>query len=68
MADKKEQQKWETEEDIRALLRAQEVYDDSSRRQRALVKIKETRENSQQAETQLESKTSERSKKLLGSE
>ena len=58
--------KWEAEEDVRTLIRAQEVLDNPKRRKRALVEIKKQNKATDKAETQLLAKTGKRLKKAFG--
>ena len=64
----KEELEWEAKTDVDTLIKAQEILDDSGRKTRALAEIRKRHTDTKQAEAQLESKTSERAKKLLGSE
>jgi hypothetical protein len=70
MATKKTKQdlEWEARSDVDALIKAQEILDDSGRKTRALAEIHKRNADTKQAEAQLESRTSERAKKLLGGE
>lgn len=57
---------WEAEEDVRTLIRAQEVLGDPKRKQRALAQVKKQNEATDKAEAQLVAKTSARMKKVGG--
>lgn len=59
-----EDKKWEAKSDVDTLISAQEILDDSARRKRALTYIQERNKATDKAEGQLETKTSDRIKKL----
>lgn len=60
----KPEKDYEAEEDVRTLIRAQEVLSDPKRKQRALAQVKKQNEATDKAEAQLVAKTSARMKKV----
>jgi len=57
--------KWEAEEDVRTLIRAQEVLNDPARRKRASTEMKKHNEATDDAQALLESKVSKGLKKAF---
>ena len=58
--------KWETEDDVHTLIRAQEVLNDSARCKRAITELKKQNAATDDAQALLESKVSKKLKKAFG--
>jgi hypothetical protein len=64
MSAMKSNNEWEIQEDVRTIIRANEILNDPKRKKRALVEVEKQKKATEQAAQQLETKTQQRIAKL----
>jgi hypothetical protein len=62
----KTEEQYQAEDDVRTIIRANEIFNDSKRKKQALSEIARQKKATDQAAAQLESKVSKRLKALKG--